>query len=256
MKELGLQLFTIRDFMRSEEDIRESFQKMRKYGYTQAQTAGCAIPYADFGRIAREEGIQIVGTHDNFDMMVNDFEQALANHKLLGTTNMGIGGKHYNSVDEVLAFIEQANIVGEKAARNGMKFTYHNHSHEFLRWENGKTTMDMLVEGLDPETTSFVLDTYWVQHGGGDVRAWIEKLAGRIDILHLKDMKRVMPADKNEPVQRITEIGNGNLSWDLILDTADKCGVKYYVVEQDNGYEINCFSSIRRSADYLKQFMK
>ena len=56
MKELGLQLFTIRDFMRSEEDIRESFQKMRKYGYTQAQTAGCAIPYADFGRIAREEG--------------------------------------------------------------------------------------------------------------------------------------------------------------------------------------------------------
>ena len=256
MKELGLQLFTIRDFMRSEEDIRESFQKMRKYGYTQAQTAGCAVPYADFGRIAREEGIQIVGTHDNFDMMVNDFEQALANHKLLGTTNMGIGGKHYNSVDEVLAFIEQANIVGEKAARNGMKFTYHNHSHEFLRWENGKTTMDMLVEGLDPETTSFVLDTYWVQHGGGDVRAWIEKLAGRIDILHLKDMKRVMPADKNEPVQRITEIGNGNLSWDLILDTADKCGVKYYVVEQDNGYEINCFSSIRRSADYLKQFMK
>ena len=256
MKELGLQLFTIRDFMRSEEDIRESFQKMRKYGYTQAQTAGCAVPYADFGRIAREEGIQIVGTHDNFDMMVNDFEQALENHKLLGTTNMGIGGKHYNSIDEVLAFIEQANIVGEKAARNGMKFTYHNHSHEFLRWENGKTTMDMLVEGLDPETTSFVLDTYWVQHGGGDVRAWIEKLAGRIDILHLKDMKRVMPADKNEPVQRITEIGNGNLSWDLILDTADKCGVKYYVVEQDNGYEINCFSSIRRSADYLKQFMK
>ena len=40
MKELGLQLYTIRDFMKTEEDIRESFQKMRKYGYTQAQTAG------------------------------------------------------------------------------------------------------------------------------------------------------------------------------------------------------------------------
>ena len=83
MKELGLQLYTIRDFMQTEEDIRESFRKMRQYGYTQAQTAGCKIPYADFGRIAKEEGIQIVGTHDNFDMMVNDFEQALENADLL-----------------------------------------------------------------------------------------------------------------------------------------------------------------------------
>lgn len=255
MKELGLQLFTIRDFMQTEEDIRESFQKMRKYGYTQGQTAGCAIPYADFGRIAKEEGIEIVGTHDDFGMMVNDFEQALENHKLLGTTNMGTGGQGYDSLADVEKFIEQANMVGEKAAKNGMKFTYHNHSHEFYRWKNGKTTMDMLVEGLNPETTSFVLDTYWVQHGGGDVRYWIEKLAGRIDILHLKDMKRIMPRD-NTPVQQITEIGNGNLSWDAILETADKCGVKYYVVEQDCNWQVNCFASIKSSADYLKQFIK
>lgn len=60
--------------------------------------------------------------------------------------------------------------------------------------------MDVLVDGLDPKTTSFVLDTYWVQHGGGDVRAWMEKLAGRIDILHLKDMGMAGS-------QYITEIG-------------------------------------------------
>lgn len=254
LKEIGLQLYSIRDFMKTEEDIRESFQKMRKYGYTQAQTARCAIPYGDFGRIAGEEGIQIVGTHDDFDMMVNDFEQSLENHKLLNTTNMGIGGRQYASLDEVKAFIEKANLIGEKAAKNGMKFTYHNHSHEFVKWENGKTTMDMLVEGLDPNNTSFVLDTYWVQHGGADVRYWIEKLAGRIDILHLKDMKRVITKD-NTGVQKITEIGNGNMSWDLILDVAEKTGVKYYVVEQDNNWEVNCFASIRTSARYLRKFM-
>ena len=252
MKKLGLQLFTIRDFMQTEEDIRESFCKMRKYGYTQAQTAGCSIPYADFGRIAKEEGIQIVGTQGGFDKMVNDFERVLENHKRLETTNMGIGGRHYNSLYEVEEFIEKANMVGEKAAKNGMKITYHHHSHEFFKWENGKTTMDMLAEGLDPETTSIVLDTYWVQHGGGDVRYWIEKLAGRIDILHLKDMKRVLKGDN---MQQITEIGNGNLRWDLILDAAQKAGVKYYVVEQDDGYTINCFQSIKRSAEYLKTFM-
>lgn len=254
MKEIGLQLYTIRDFMKNEEDIRESFQKMRKYGYTQAQTAGCAIPYADFGRIAKEEGIQIVGTHDNFNLMVSDFDQALENHMILGTTNMGIGGNRSSSVDEVKAFIEKANMIGEKAAKYGMKFTYHNHSHEFFRWENGKTTMDMLVEGLNPANTSFVLDTYWVQYGGGDVREWIEKLAGRIDILHLKDMK--ISWSKDQPATpQITEVGNGNLNWESILKTADKCGVKYYVVEQDNNYSVNCFASIKSSAEYLKKIV-
>ena len=83
--------------------------------------------------------------------------------------------------------------------------------------------MDMLVEGLNPDTTSFVLDTYWVQHGGGEVRHWNEKLEGRVDILHLKDMKRVLG---NEKVQRITEIGNGNMSWELILDTAQRAELR------------------------------
>ena len=159
MKKLGLQLYTIRDFMTTEEDIRESFAKIKAAGYDQAQTAGCTIPYADFGRLAKEYGIEIVGTHDNFDMMVNDFEQSLENHKLLGTTNMGIGGFWFNTTDEIKEFIEKANVVAEKAAKNGMKFTYHNHSHEFIRLENGKTAMEMLVEGLDSKNATFVLDT-------------------------------------------------------------------------------------------------
>lgn len=255
MKELGLQLYTIRSFMQSEEDIHESFQKMRRYGYTQAQTGGCAIPYKDFGNIAREEGIEIIGTHDDFDVMVNDFDRALENHMLLGTDNMGIGGMRFESVDEVKAFIDMANMVGEKAAKHGMKFTYHNHSHEFYKWENGKTTMDMLVEGLHPANTSFVLDTYWVQHGGGNVSSWIEKLAGRIDILHLKDMKRILSKDNTIPVQQYTEIGNGNMDWDSILEAAEKSGVKYYVVEQDSHYQVNCFASIKSSIDYLRKYM-
>ena len=117
--------------------------------------------------------------------------------------------------------------------------------------------MDMLVEGLDPNHTSFVLDTYWVQHGGADVRYWIEKLAGRIDILHLKDMKLIIVPDfvKPQRVQQMTEIGAGNMNWELIIESAKKSGVKYYVVEQDNSWSVNCFASIKASAEYLGKLM-
>ena len=249
IEKLGLQLFTIRDTMNNAENIRESFKKMKALGYSVAQTAGCAIPYEDFGRIAAEEGIEICGTHDDLGKMLNAPEQAMADHRALGTTNMGIGGFGAESVEAVERFIEQANTIANNVYPHGFKFTYHNHSHEFRRLANGRTAMDMLVEGLDPEKTSFVLDTYWVQHGGGDVRHWIEKLAGRIDILHLKEMGR----NDNGPF--ITEIGNGNIWWEGVLETAEKAGVKYYVVEQDI-WPGDPFDSIAQSAAYMKKFMK
>jgi sugar phosphate isomerase/epimerase len=130
-----------------------------------------------------------------------------------------------------------------------MKFTYHNHSFEFRRWGNdGKTAMDILAERLDPETVSFVLDTYWVQHGGGDVRAWIERLAGRIDILHLKDMG----VNENGPF--ITECGNGNINFDGIIPLAEQCGVKHFCVEQDI-WPGDAMDSAAFSAQYLKKYI-
>jgi len=85
------------------------------------------------------------------------------------------------------------------------------------------------------------------------VRSWIEKLAGRIDILHLKDMK-VVEID-GYPNQKITEIGQGNMDWEKILETAQNCGVKYYVVEQDDNFTTNCFASVKSSADFLKKYL-
>lgn len=260
MKEFGLQIYSVRDKMTTAEDIKATFKALREMGYTQLQTAGKPeVSYEEYGKMAAEAGIKIVGTHDDFEMMCNDFEQALANHKALDTKLMGVGGFHPKTGNEDIAgweeFIEKANKVAAKCAEHGMKFTYHNHSHEFIRLANGKTPMDMLVEGLDPQNTSFVLDTFWVQHGGGDVRHWIEKLSGRIDILHLKDMKRLPHFEEKRGYQFFAEIGNGNMEWELILDTAEKAGVKYYVVEQDT-CPGDSLDSMKMSADYLKKLVK
>ncbi len=256
MKDFGLQIYTVRNATDTAENIATTFKRIREMGYTQFQTAGTpAISYEEYGRLAAEAGLEIVGTHDSFDLMEKDFEQALANHKALNTTNMGVGGFHPKPwVDdpELWAdYIKRVNAVAAKCAEHGMKFTYHNHSHEFIKLSNGKTPMEMMVEGFDKENVTFCLDTFWVQHGGGDVRAWIEKLAGRIDILHLKDMKRIPEFDEKRGHQMFAEIGNGNLDWEKILDTAKKCGVKYYVVEQDT-CPGDPFDSVKMSADFLK----
>ncbi len=250
IERLGIQLYTVKVGMKTATDIRNTFRRLKAMGYDYGQTDGAAIPYEELGRIAAEEEFEICGTHDNFEMMIHDPMQAIANHRALNTHNMGIPAFPATDIQNVEEFIEIANTIANNIYDYGFKFTYHNHAHEFRPFENGKTAMEMLVEGLDPVKTAFTLDTYWIQYGGGDVRHWLERLAGRVEILHLKDMY----CDGKVPV--ICEVGNGNMWWEGILETAVNTGVKYFVVEQDR-CPGDPFDSARISSEYIhKHFMK
>ena len=259
MNAFGLQIYSVRDKMTSREGIRATFQALKAMGYDYLQTAGApAVSYEEYGALAQEAGLAIVGTHDNFALMCENFDQSLANHRALGTNLMGIGGFRPQTGDTDIAaweeFIEKANKVAANCAKHGMKFTYHNHSHEFIRLANGKTPLEMLEAGLDPVNTSFVLDTCWVSAGGGDVVDWMDKLKGRLDILHLKDM--VLKNSDHKYVAEYAEVGYGNLSWAPIIAKAEEIGVKHYVVEQDGKWTNGAFNSLKMSADYLAQFRK
>lgn len=251
MNKIGIQLYSVRDHLTTEESARETFKKLRELGYTEAQTAGCyGLDYGVFGKLANDAGIEIVGTHDPFEPMKNDLETCIENHKKLGTTNMGIGGFGWGVTSSAVVeeFIADANKIAKRLKEVGMKFTYHNHSQEFIKLDNGKTMMEMFMEGFD-ENITYVLDTYWVQNAGGDVCTWIEKLAGKIDILHLKDMA-VKYAEDSSVVSYITEVGNGNIDFKKAIETAEKCGVKYFCVEQDN-CPFDFEPSLKASSDYL-----
>ena len=260
MKEFGLQLYSVRDHMTDEEGIKETFQKLAEMGYTHGQTAGTYdfIAPEKFAQYAHEAGMTICGTHYSWDRIRDDVEGTVAYHKALGTTNVGIGGMPFDAranLDALNAFIDEFNATAAKYAQYGMKLTYHNHSFEFKKLEDGRTLFDHLVEKFDKNNVSFVLDTYWLQHGGKDVREVIEMLAGRVDILHLKDMeacREVKIGDATVSVPYITEVGSGNLNFNSIIATAEACGVKCFVVEDDRAVDVGSFDAVKKSADYIK----
>ena len=74
------------------------------------------------------------------------------------------------------------------------------------------------MENTDPELVGFEIDVHWIQRAGHDPVKWIERLAGREDMVHLKDYRICFP--DGEPTQEIfhreqciqfAEIGEGNL---------------------------------------------
>lgn len=247
---LGFQAWSVKDHMTDEDSVRSTFQALTAAGYDNVQTAGMmGLTYETYARLAKEAGLEICGSHESFADLVANPEQAMANHRVLGTKNIGIGGYSgvLDTVERVQDFIAQVNRFAKIIAKEGFTFTYHNHHREFCK-VGGKTIMDWFIEGFHPEYTSFVLDTYWAQVGGADVRQLMERLDGRIEILHLKDM---MLQDDLTP--RSTEIGSGNLYWDGIMAVAEQIGVRYYVVEQEE-FLMDELESMRRSSAFLQRY--
>lgn len=258
-KKLGVQAYTFRNAYdgegAGEATLAAAFGKLKEIGYDEIQTAGFGkVGIEKYAELAHNAGLDIVGTHYDYNEMLNDTDEAMRKHKeILKTNIMGVGGMPAparSSKEELFKFIDDFNRIGDKIKPYGFKLTYHNHHFEFAKIDNEKTMMDYLYEGLNPETISFCLDTHWVQRGGGNPTTWIQKLAGRIDILHLKDMAVLNDSTGTQPF--ITEIGNGNIDFDSVIDAAAKSGVKYYCVEQDI-CPGDPMDSLKISSDYIRK---
>ncbi|MCD6365125.1 MAG: sugar phosphate isomerase/epimerase [Planctomycetes bacterium] len=199
-------------------------------------------------KIAEDTGMTIAATHVGWPLFQEKLDAVIEQHKLWKCEHPAIGGlpKEYHCVDGVKRFLDELPPIAEKLAAEGMDFSYHNHSKELVRYGE-KTWLAQLYEQADPNMLKAEIDTYWIQHGGGDPAAWVRKCAGREPLLHLKDM--LMTA---EGEQRMAEIGEGNLNWPAILAEADAGGVQWYLVEQDRCYDRTPFESLEISYRNLK----
>ena len=169
-------------------------------------------------------------THVPWHRMRDDLDNLIAEHKLLNCSNIGLGAipnEYRTDREGWVRFARDASEVGRKMLDQGMQFIYHNHAFEFEKFD-GVTGLDILLEASDPEAFHFELDTYWIQAGGANPVTWIEKVAGRMKVVHFKDMGN---AGANEPV--MAEVGEGNLEWPEIIAACRKTGVEYAAVEQE-----------------------
>jgi sugar phosphate isomerase/epimerase len=146
----------------------------------------------------------------------------------------------------VRRFIEDFRPVAQKLKGAGMRFAYHNHSFEFQKLD-GRRVIELLAEGFAADEMDFILDTYWVQAGGGDPAEWLTELAGRVPVVHYKDME----VDGWRP--RFCPVGEGNLNWRRIFAASREAGVEWVLVEQDDCYGRDEYDCLRSSYEFLKK---
>jgi len=244
---IGVQLYTVQDLLA--EDFVGTLRQVREIGYTHVELAGHG-PYAaaELKTVLDDAGLTAACDHCPIDRLEGDALKAAIDETLT------LGIKYLvcpwlpedRRRDEAGWKVSAAvlNEAGEACKGQGIQLCYHNHSFEFVRYGD-RYALDLLYEETDAALVQAELDTYWVKHGGQDPIDYINKLAGRCPILHLKDM-----ADDEK--QSFAEVGTGILDFPAILRAAEAAGTVWAIVEQDlcSG---NPLDSIKISLDNLRK---
>ena len=199
----------------------------------------------------------------------DDYKKMLDDARTLNCDMFRIGMMPMNAIGDVekcIDFAKQAEEYCLKLKEDGIDLYYHNHHIEFMKLENGEYLLDVLR--ANAPHMGFELDTHWIQRGGENPVKFIQKYAGSVRLLHLKDyrianvkmpdmsgpdaMKKFVSAFFAEPVQ-FAELGKGNLPLKECIEAGLAGGAEYFLIEQDDSYGRDPFDCLKDSRDHLIQ---
>jgi len=252
-KEIGLQLYSIRDQIN--EDLDTSLDAVAQAGYTFVEMAGYnaregtfyGMSGDAFKELCNAKGLAVISSHINGpDPNVTSWEEcmawwdkAIADHLSTGVLYIvqpSMWKSAYESLEGLSGYCELFNAVGEKCNNAGIRFGYHNHAHEFTTVFDDVVLYDYMLQNTDAQKVFFQIDVYWSQVGGAPAVQYLEKYPGRFILWHVKDDK---------------EIGaSGKIDFQAIYEKAEISGLEYAIVEQE-AFDMEPFESIKASYDYL-----
>lgn len=257
--EIGLQMYTVREYMGDRGQLEETLKKVRDIGYKVIQSGTPSFMSAqDYKDLLDSLSMRTCSSGGNYEKMKADpsaIKDAVTQAKILGVDFVGIGSipeNMRNSKEGFKAFARDMNLIGRALKIEGLILSYHNHAFEFVKFDDC-TGMDILTSETDPECVYFCVDTHWIQSGGKNSPDYIRSLKGRVTLVHFKDYIIDAQVDYIEQVNRhFAEVGRGNLDWPNIIEACRNSGTEIVIVEQDT-CKGSPFDSIKISYDNLKK---
>ncbi len=262
---LGIQLYTVRDFM--EKDFFGTLEKVKKMGYEGVEFAGLyGYSPAQVKKMCEEVGLVPISAHIPFVEMLENPE-ILRDYKEIGCefVVMPYLEEEYRPGEEKFAtVISGVDMLAKKAKELGLKMCYHNHDFEFTKI-GGKYAIDIIYDTISAELLQPQFDTCWVKVAGENPADYIRKYAGRQEILHLKDyvgeqtenMYELIGLDEGSIKEEsdsfeLRPVGSGCQNFPEILTAAKQAKIRWVIVEQDRpSLGLDAMQCAQKSCEYL-----
>ena len=244
---LAAQLYTVRDFTKTDGEVRETLTRVREIGYEAVQISGFnAYNPENIAKGLKENGLEVCATHTPLDRILNETDKVIEEHKLFGAKYVGLGYYESNDLNDYKELLKKLSVVFDKFNAADLKFLYHNHSHEFEKFD-GIRPIDLIIDEAKRGRMGLLPDLYWVQTSGESPERFLRQCKGLTPVVHFKDMR--VPIDKSK--SNMAEVFEGNMDYESIYKTCEKLGVEWVAVEQD-WCDGNPFDSLKKSYTNLK----
>lgn len=276
---IGVQMMMLKDKV-AQDGAYATFKKLAELGYhcvEVSQIPMTAENVEGMQKASKEFGIKVAACSAALspapgrggESLETDFDKIVSDCKALDCDMLRIGMLPMDcmgSRDKALDFVRRADEMAARLSEQGIDLYYHNHHVEFIKYD-GEYLMDIIRNNT--KKLGFELDVHWIQRGGENPVTYIEKFAGRIRLLHLKDYRIAFnppaPAPGADPKEimmaffkafrvdsvQFAEVGEGNLPMKEIIDTGLRCGSEYFLIEQDDQYGRDPYDCLITSRDNL-----
>ena len=237
----GVQVSSLKPLLRTEEEVRATFMKLRAMGCSvvQLQWIDPSVPAEAIAQALKAAGLSSVSVQDFYETIRENKEYYIALNRLTGGTWMCVSRiperlKSRAGLDE---YIRELRAFQAELDAYGQKLCLHPVSADFEPID-GLDPIEYLLSNM-PEL-ALCLDLYHLNKRGFHLPAWIDRHAGRIPMVHFKDEKNgsLVPA------------GQGDTDWTGVVSACLRAGVPYAFVEQEK-WNRDPFACLKEALDWL-----
>ncbi len=234
---IAVQLYSVRDHIKTGEDLLQVLGEVKKLGYEGVEFAGYFGLEPEVIKARLDElGLVAVGAHLGVeDYGPEKIEQTIAAAKALGMKCSGVGGGPIGTPEELIKTAGTMGFGAVRAAQEGVTVFFHNHTREFEP-VGGILPIDLLQN-----VCALEVDTYWSFCAGIDNYKYITENKDKICLLHVKDGVDRTPC----------ALGEGQCDVAAVIKAAQDIGLEWIVVENDDPVPTG-LDDIGRSMTYLK----
>lgn len=227
MKKLNIQLHSVKNSLKN--DFKGTLSKLSDMGFDGVEFCGNYGGYSgdELLKILDGYGLDAVAAHIGLDELEDD--EKFKNHadilQKIGCMYIVNPYVDIKSEDEALRYGERLEKMAEKCARNGFLFAHHNHGSEIARKDaNGVSYFDIMMS--QTELTLVEFDIFWLKHAGADIEQYLRRYCGKINLIHLKQMK-------DEIEKNSSSLDDGIIDIKKTAEIAKKFGTEIFVYEHE-----------------------
>ena len=250
-QEFGLQLYSLRDQFKT--DVEGSLAQIRDWGITYIEGGGTyGYTREEFLALLEKYGLKTASIGASFEELEKDPAALIESAKAFGATYVMCAwvphkGDQFGEAETRKA-IEVFNAAGKVLADAGITLAYHAHGYEFRPYEGG-TLFDLMAR--EAKHYKFEMDVYWVQHGGADPLALLNRYPDKFALFHLKDMEKGVQGNDtgHEDVETNVVLGTGQIDIAGLVKRGAELGIRYMFIEDESSRVVE---QVPQSLKYLR----